>query len=107
MSIALPTPVPLAVQTPQIAYYTQTELTKIYVSGAVLAIAVLVITFYLYKWYMSRYKNWVRKQEREEKLAAGYKVPLDEEIVLETPNKKILFIVGVVIIVVGAIQIIL
>lgn len=107
MLIALPEPVPLAIQTPQIAFYTQQELTKIYVSGAVLVIAILVITFYLYKWYTARYRNWVRKQEREEKIKAGYKISFEEEIPLDTPNKKILFIVGIVIIVVGAIQAIL
>ena len=86
--------------------YTDTELMKIYVSGAVLVIAILIITYYAYMWWKARLQNWQHQEEIKEKIALGMKVPayvpVDQPI-----NKAVFYVVGAAIILIGIIQIVL
>lgn len=90
-----------------IRLYTQTELLKIYISGIVLAIAILVITYYAYRWYSARYAAWVRKRDIEERLALGQVIEYEEEPPVQSVNTKIMFVVGAAVIIVGTVQLFL
>jgi hypothetical protein len=88
-----------------VVQYTQTELMKIYVSGGILAVAVLILTYYGYKWYMARYTNWRLREEMQERLDNGEAVnEADYQPVPSGVNKKVFLVVGVAVILVGIVQ---
>lgn len=110
----MPTTIPqltpeYAGQTPatsQTIFYTDTELMKIYVCGALLALAILFLAYYGYRWWNARYLTWCRQKEAEEKIAAGINVDIDGiEPVPVGVDRKWLFLVGILIVVVGIVQI--
>jgi hypothetical protein len=51
--------------------YTPSELFKIRVAGVILAMAVLLITYFLYKFVAARRANWEGQQELQERIDAG------------------------------------
>ena len=100
---AIPTLVGLQ-EPPEIIFYTQTELIKIYLSGAIIAIAVLILTYYLYKYYRAQYERWLLAKEMEgfEGGILDSSHPVDLGI-----NRKLFFVVGATVVLVGLIQILL
>jgi hypothetical protein len=87
-----------------IPYYTDAELTKILICGGVLVLAVLLITYALYKWYMQRYYRWLRNQKIRDKMKQGT-VTDDDLRELEMPlpgiSKGLMFGAGALVIVAG------
>jgi len=51
--------------------YTPSELLKIRVAGGILVIAVLLITYFLYKFVAARRANWEGRNELQERIDAG------------------------------------
>jgi hypothetical protein len=102
------TDIPVGETTTKVVLYTPQELMKIYVSGAVLAIAILVITFYLYKWWNARYKNYCIRQEYEELLAAGLNPDPEKYQPVDVGlPRKIIATFGVGIIILGIVQMVM
>lgn len=93
-----------ALQTPntEIVPYTATELLKIQISGAMLVIAVLLITYMLYKYISNRRENWERVKRQEEMDESG--IPYNPEDYYPVPysvNKKLIYGFALLIIIVG------
>lgn len=91
-------------ETPKIYYFTQQELLKNYISGAVLVIGVLILTYYAYKYYRAHYENWLLTKELEENDASTMEdvIPVDPRI-----NKKVFLVIGAIIVIIGLVQILL
>ena len=98
---AIPTLVGLP-EPPKIIMYTTMELVKIYSSGAILVIAVLLLTYYSYRYYRARYENWLLAKEYEEDGILHDEIPIDVGI-----NGNVFFIIGLSVCLVGLIQILL
>lgn len=84
-----------------VSFYSDGEILKIYVAGAIAVIAVLVLTYALYKWYMARYQRWARQQELEERVARGENVNPEDYPLPEGVNRGLMFIVGGLVIAAG------
>jgi hypothetical protein len=85
--------------------YTSTELLKIYISGAILVIAVLLITYYLYKYANAWYARRLQKAEMEERAAKGFVTRIEElPPVAVGINKNIFLVIGLAIILIGIVQ---
>ena len=85
-------------------FYTDAEILKIEVAGGVMVLAILVITYALYKWYMMRYYRWQRNEKIREKMEAG--TVTDEDLAeLEMPlpgiNKGLMAAAGILVIIAG------
>ena len=52
-------------------FYTPSQIFKIEVCGAIAIIAVLVLTYTCYKWYMARFRTWKKQQELIARVEAG------------------------------------
>jgi hypothetical protein len=99
---------PIALSPPEVIVhvYTQTELLKIYISGGVLAVAILVITYYVYQWYSARYAAWVIRRDNEERISLGQIPTIEQEhaMPVKSVNTKIMFVVGAAVIIIGVVQ---
>ena len=102
--ILIPTPVS-GDPSGQIVFYTQFELYKIWFSGALLAIAVIILTFIVYRWQRNRYLRWMYEQDVAEARAAGKNiasipVPKYQKVV----NKPLIVEFGAFVLVAGIVQ---
>ena len=88
----------------KVILYTQTELLKIYISGAILAIAVLRIAYYLYKYVNAWYERRVQKEEMEEKISRGFAGIVETPTVEVGINKNVFLIIGLAIVLIGIVQ---
>lgn len=88
--------------------YTSSELLKIYISGAVLAIATVIIAWYGGKYVDARYKKWVQKKNMEQRIKNGEPASMQEIMTIDSGiNKKVFFVVGGAVIIVGIVQVVL
>ncbi|MDD3724935.1 MAG: hypothetical protein PHV83_05360 [Bacteroidales bacterium] len=89
--------------------YTETELMKIYISGAILAVAIVVLAWYGGKYIDARYRERARKKEQEQRIANGEPQQyIAEPIPVESCiNKKLFAVLGIAIIAIGAVQLFL
>lgn len=86
----------------QAVYYTESEILKIEIAGAILVIAILVITYAIYSLYMSRYRRWVKQKELEERVAAGdIPDPSEYPPLPKGVNKALLFVIGGLVVLAG------
>ena len=88
-------------------FYTDSEILKIEIAGAILVIAILLITYAMYKWYMGRYTRWLRSKEIEDKMALGVATQDDlDELDKPVPgvNKGMMFAFGILIMAAGAVM---
>ena len=88
----------------RVSFYTQTELLKIYISGAILAIAVLMITYYLYKYANAWYERRLQKEEMEERAARGIITIEELPPIAVGINKNVFLIIGITIVLIGIVQ---
>lgn len=88
----------------KVLYYTDSEILKIEVAGGVMILAIIVITYALYKWYMQRFYRWQRNEKIREKMKNNT-VTDDDLRELEMPlpgiNKGMLLVVGGLVIIAG------
>ena len=78
--------------------YTPSELLKIRVAGGILVIAVLLITYFLYKFVAARRANWEGRKELQERIDAGQADIYEEwkEIPVGI-DKRLYFLIGLLI----------
>jgi hypothetical protein len=89
----------------EVMFYTDSEVLKIAICGGVLILAVMVITYALYKAYMQRYYQWLRNKELEDKMKVGVATQADmDELAKPIPgiNKTMLFVAGLLVMLAGA-----
>lgn len=86
-----------------VSFYTPGEIFKIEVAGAIAVIAILLVTWALYKWYSAKYEFWRRQKEMEERIASGENVDPDDYPMPEGFNRGVLFAVGILIMIAGAV----
>jgi len=94
----------------EVLYYSESELTKILIAGGVLVLAILLITYALYKWYMQRYYRWKRNERIREKMAEKTVTDDDlQELNMPLPgiNKALMFGAGLLVMVAGVVMIIM
>jgi hypothetical protein len=84
--------------------YTQTELLKIYISGAILIISILIITYYLYKYVNAWYANRLQKEEMAERASRGFTQIEELPVIAVGINKNVFLIIGLAIILIGIVQ---
>ena len=91
-----------------VRYYTDSEILKIEIAGAVLVIAVLVVTYALYSAWRRRYNHWVLQKEMEERVANG-DIPDPSEYQMEPAgiNKGLIYLAGALIMVIGIILVVM
>ena len=86
----------------QVAFYTPNEILKIEVAGAMMVIAVLVLTYVGYAYAMRKYQMWANQQDLEDQLAAGIDPDPDNLPPLpKKPNRMLLFVIGGLVMVAG------
>ena len=93
-----------APETAEIISYTQTDFIKIYLSGAILVVAVLILTYYAYCYYRSKYEQWLMEKEHEE--TKGYYTGIEAPQPVRI-NRNAFLIAGTAIVLVGLVQILL
>lgn len=84
-----------------VSFYSDGEIIKIYVAGAIAVIAVLILTYALYKWVTARYQRWAIQQELEERVARGENVNPEEYPMPEGVNRGLMLVVGGLVILAG------
>ena len=84
-----------------VSFYSDGEIMKIYVAGAIAVIAVLILTYAVYKWWMARYQRWAIQQELEERVGRGENVNPEEFPVPEGVNRGLMLVVGGLVILAG------
>ena len=88
--------------TTQVVYYTESEILKIEIAGAILVIAVLVLTYAVYAWYIARYRRWVSQKELEDRVAAGDTPdPSEYPPLPKGANKVLMYIIGGLVVLAG------
>ena len=94
--------------TQQVVYYTPNEILKIEVAGGALVIAVLVLTYVAYAYAMRKYQAWVNQKDLEEMVEAGLEPdPSSIPALPKKPNRMLLFVVGILVMVAGIAMVIL
>ena len=89
--------------TEKILFYTPSEIFKIEVAGGIAVVAVIILTYVAYAWYMARLHAWQRQNEIQQKIENGEMVdPNEMEANLpQGPNRILLFIVGALVMLAG------
>ena len=88
--------------------YTPSELMKIRIAGVILAIAVLLITYFLYKYFAARKANWIARQELQDRIDAGLANIYDEcKPIPVGIDKRLYFVLGLLICAAGVAMVVL
>lgn len=89
-------------------FYTPGEILKIEIAGAILVIAVLVITYALWSKWNSKYKAWLVQKDIEERLERGEHVDPTEYPEPPKPmSRMVLYAIGALILLAGVAMIVI
>ena len=85
-----------------VSFYTASEILKIEVAGGIMILAILVLTYTLYRWWNSKYKAWLKQEELQDRIEAGeVPDPTEYPALPKGVNKTALYVVGGLVILAG------